>query len=208
VKRQVLFIQGAGLRVHDEWDSKLVESLTRELGPQYEVRYPRMPGEDDPDVAAWRRTLQEQFEGLRDGAIVVGHSVGGTILINAVAERPPALVFGAIFLIAAPFIGEGGWQSDDWQPSGGIGEKLSGGVPIYLYHGLADGTVPPSHAELYAKAIPQAHLCRLPDRDHQLNDDLHEIADVIKSLAADIAFTSAEPAGELERYTERGQRDA
>ena len=49
---------------------------------------------------------------------------------------------------------------------------------------LADDTAPPSHAELYAHAIPQAHLCRLPGRDHQLNNDLREIAAVIKALAA------------------------
>ncbi|MDP9176540.1 MAG: hypothetical protein M3O61_02565 [Gemmatimonadota bacterium] len=44
--------------------------------------------------------------------------------------------------------------------------------------------MPPSHAELYANAIPQAHLCRLAGRDHQLSDDLREIAAVIKALTA------------------------
>ena len=71
-----------------------------------------------------------------------------------------------------------------WQPQREIGEKVPGGVPIYVYHGLADDTAPPSHAELYAHAIPQAHLCRLPGRDHQLNNDLREIAAVIKALPA------------------------
>ena len=50
--RQVLFIQGGGAGVHDEWDDKLVDSLRRELGDGYEVRYPRMPAEDDPGDAA------------------------------------------------------------------------------------------------------------------------------------------------------------
>ena len=179
VKRQVLFLQGAGPRVHDEWDDKLVASLTRELGPHYEVRYPRMPGEDDPDVAAWKATLRKELLRLRDGAIVVGHSVGGTVLINALAEQPPAHALGAIVLIAPPFMGKGGWQSDDWQPSPDIGGKLPRGVPVYIFHGLADDSVPPAHADLYARAIPQAQLRRLPDRDHQLNDDLREVAEVI-----------------------------
>ena len=43
----VLFVQGAGEGVHDDWDRKLVESLRRELGPHYDVRYPRMPNEAD-----------------------------------------------------------------------------------------------------------------------------------------------------------------
>ena len=181
-KRQLLFVQGGGAGVHDAWDSKLVASLQRELGPSYDIRYPRMPGEDDPSFAAWRATLQTELASLHDGAIVVGHSIGGTIVINVLAQQPPTLKFGAIFLIAAPFVGKGGWPSDDWEPVKELGGKLPRGVPVYLYHGLADTTAPPSHGELYARAIPQARLFLLPGRDHQLNDDLHEITAVIKSL--------------------------
>ena len=39
--KQVLFIQGGGKAVHDEWDSKLVNSLARQLGSDYDIRYPR-----------------------------------------------------------------------------------------------------------------------------------------------------------------------
>jgi hypothetical protein len=43
--RQLLFVQGGGgENAHDVWDSKLVESLERELGPDYEVRYPAHAG--------------------------------------------------------------------------------------------------------------------------------------------------------------------
>lgn len=184
MKRQLLFVQGGGAGVHDEWDGRLVESLRRALGPDYEVRYPRMPGEADPGYAAWSATLRDELARLDDGAIVVGHSVGGTILIHALAEQPPDIALGAIFLIAAPFVGEGGWPGEDGQSQHEIGGKLPSGVPVYLYHGLADTEVPPSHAELYARAIPQARLCRLPGRDHQLNDDLREIAAAIEALAA------------------------
>ena len=187
MKRQVLFVQGGGEGTHDDWDDKLVESLRSGLGPNYEIRYPRMPNEDDPSYATWKATLEKEFAALNDGAILVGHSLGGTILINALAEHPPERKFGAIFLVAAPFVGEGGWQSDDWKPQHELGGKLPRGVPIYLYHGLADDTAPPSHAELFVHAIPQAHLCHLPGRDHQLNSDLGEIATVIKSLAFEVA---------------------
>jgi predicted alpha/beta hydrolase family esterase len=186
MRRQVLFVQGGGERVHDDWDDKLVESLRAALGPNYEIRYPRMPNEDDPSYTPWKATLEKEFGALSDGAILVGHSLGGTILIHTLAEDPPARQFGAIILIAAPFVGEGGWQSDDWKPQRELSAKLPRAVPIYLYHGLADDTAPPSHVELYARAIPQAHLYRLPGRDHQLNNDLTEIAAVIKSLPAEV----------------------
>lgn len=57
--RQILFVQGGGADVHDTWDNKLVDSLRRELGPGYEIRYPRMPNEGDPSFPAWRTALEE-----------------------------------------------------------------------------------------------------------------------------------------------------
>jgi pimeloyl-ACP methyl ester carboxylesterase len=47
---------------------------------------------------------------------------------------------------------------------------------------MDDRTAPPDHIDLYARAIPQAHLHRLPGRDHQLNDDVKEVAHVIAAL--------------------------
>ena len=46
---------------------------------------------------------------------------------------------------------------------------------MHVFHGLQDETAPPSHADLYALAIPQAQVHRLPGRDHQLNNDLSEV---------------------------------
>ena len=179
MKRQLLFVQGGGAGTHDEWDDKLVASLRRELGPAFEIRYPRMPNEDDPKYSAWKAALEKELAALGDGAILVGHSLGATILLNALAESTPPRQLGAIFLIAAPFVGEGGWPSEDLKPPPDLGARLPRGVPIHIYHGLEDETAPPSHAELYARAIPQAQVHLLPHRDHQLNNDLREIAAAI-----------------------------
>ena len=184
VKRQLLFIQGGGAGAHDEWDNKLVESLRRELGPDYEIRYPRMPNEGDPNYAAWKATLEREFAALDSGAILIGHSVGGAILVNTLAEQASRLEYDAILLIAAPYVGEGGWPAGDLNTPRDLGARLPKRVPVHLYHGQDDEIVPPSHVELYARAVPQARVHRLPDRDHQLNNDLREVAAAIKSLGA------------------------
>ena len=171
--------------MHDDWDAKLVASLTAELGPAYEVRYPRMPHESEPTYPAWSAALRDEIARLDDGAIVVAHSLGATMVINAIAEHPPARRIGAIVLIAAPFVGEGGWPSEGWTPLRALGAKLPRGVPIFLFHGLADEIVPPSHVELYAREIPQARVHRLPGCDHQLGNDLREVAAVIRSLGGE-----------------------
>ena len=106
--RDVLFVQGGGEGTFEAWDNKLVDSLRRELGPDCTITYPRMPNEDEPDYARWATTLRVEIAKLGDGAIVVGHSIGGTILIHALAADPPEVALSGIFLIAAPFIGKGG----------------------------------------------------------------------------------------------------
>lgn len=181
--RQVLFVQGGGAGTHDEWDNKLVDSLSRELGAGYDIIYPRMPDEGDPNYARWTAALAREFARLDEGAIAVGHSIGGTILINALATEPPEVALGGIFLIAAPFVGEGGWPSDEIKPLGAaLGARLPKGVPIHLYHGSEDDIAPIAHLDLYAKAIPQTIVHRLDGRNHQLNDDLRELAGDIRRL--------------------------
>jgi predicted alpha/beta hydrolase family esterase len=99
----------------DEWDDKLVESLRRELGGKYEVRYPRMPDESEPSYARWSTAIRREMTALDDGAVVAGHSVSAAILLNALAEQLPEKGLEAIVLIDAPFVGEGGWRSDEFR---------------------------------------------------------------------------------------------
>src|SRR4051812_12485548 len=174
--REVLFIQGAGEGTHDAWDDKLVGSLQRELGDGFDVRYPRMPHEDNPSVAAWVPAIRREVDALRDGAVAVGHSIGGTILIHVLAGHAPAARLAAIVLVAAPFVGPGGWPGDELELRDDLGDRLPRDVPVHLFHGLDDETAPPLHADLYARAIPRARIHLLPGRDHQLGNDLREVA--------------------------------
>jgi pimeloyl-ACP methyl ester carboxylesterase len=192
VAREVLFIQGGGAGAHDEWDDKLVASLTRDLGDGYEVRYPRMPEEDEPRYATWSSAIRRELAALPDGAVVVGHSVGGTILVNVLAEGPHERDLAAIVLIAAPFVGAGGWPSDEFQSPHDLGARLPHDTPVHVFQGLQDQTTPPSHARLYTEAIPQAQPHWLPGGDHQLDNDLSEAAHAIRTVA---------PAGATKRPT-------
>jgi predicted alpha/beta hydrolase family esterase len=174
--RQILFVQGGGEAAYDEWDNKLVASLGSALGDGYTIRYPRMPNEADPNYARWAAALRKEIAALEDGAIVVAHSIGATTLINALAEEAPSVTLGGVYLLAAPFVGEGGWAADEIGDMSDIGERLPARLPIHLYHGDTDETAPIDHLELYSKAIPDASARRLHGRDHQLNNDLSEVA--------------------------------
>jgi predicted alpha/beta hydrolase family esterase len=181
---QLLFVQGAGEGTHDQWDNKLVESLVGELGAGYGIHYPRMPNEDDPRYNAWKAALIDECKSFRDGAVLAGHSIGGAILLHVLAEQRFTFRPRALILIAAPFIGAGGWPSDDIEARTDLAERLPAQLPVFLYHGTEDQSVPFAHARLYAQAFPQAVLRAVPDRDHQLNNDLSAVAQDIRSLVA------------------------
>lgn len=180
--RQILFLQGGGAGTHDDCDSRLVASLERELGGGFEVRYPRMPAEDEPGPDTWGAAIRSEVAALADGAVVVGHSLGGTLLVHALVDRPPVQRLGAVVLIGAPFVGAGGWPARELALPVDLGAQLPLDTPVHVVHGLDDRTVPPPHATLYARAIAQAQLHLLPGRDHQLGDDLSEVAALIARL--------------------------
>ena len=126
--KQVLFVQGGGAGTHDAWDNKLVASLERALGPDYTIRYPRMPNEADPDPTAWKETIARELRTLSDGVFLVGHSVGAAILMDYLASGTEERRLAGVFLIATPFIGDGGWPSETLRPTRQVAVDLREGA--------------------------------------------------------------------------------
>jgi predicted alpha/beta hydrolase family esterase len=180
--KQVLFVQGGGRDVHDSWDNKLVASLKEALGPGYTIRYPRMPDEANPDPVAWKHIIARELKHLSDGVILVGHSVGAAILIDYLADGDVERRLAGVFLVATPFIGGAGWPSGELRPTKKLVHDLPHGAPLYLYQGGEDQTVPFSHIGMFEKALPHAAIRRLDGRNHQLNDNLSELAHDIRLL--------------------------
>ena len=149
--KEVLFVQGGGRAVHDSWDNKLVASLEKGLGPTYRIRYPRMPDEANPRPAAWKKAIDRELRKLSDGVFLVGHSVGAAILMDYLADRTLDRRLAGVFLIATPFIGDGGWPSDDLRPTKEAAAELSDGAPLHLYQG---GTMRPCPTLISACSRP------------------------------------------------------
>jgi predicted alpha/beta hydrolase family esterase len=164
-------------------DAKLAASLGKELGPKFHVRYPMMPNEASPDDQTWKKALARELAATGEGAIVVAHSVGAAVVIRFIAESEPTPMLAGVFLIAAPFLGDGGWPSEDGETSKSMAAKLKTDVPLYLYHGRDDEVVPFAHVDLYANALPRAVIGRLDGCNHQLNEDLSPVARDIEQLA-------------------------
>jgi uncharacterized protein len=181
VKKQVLFIQGAGEGAYEE-DAKLVDSLQNALGTEYNVLYPKMPEEEDSGYEAWKAQISKELAGLNDGIILVGHSVGSSMLLKYLSEENVEDSIAGIFLVAAPYWGTGGWQVDEFRLDEGRASKLLKALPIFFYHSRDDDIVPFTHLALHAEKFPQAIVREFDRRGHQFNNDLSEVAADIRSL--------------------------
>ena len=181
MSQQVLFIQGGGGEEDYEADSKLVASLQEALGDAYVVHYPHLPTTAEPDFGRLQQIGQALSE-LPGDSIVVGHSLGASMLLKYLSETSNQHQLAGLFLLATPF-----WQgNEEWKQglklSPDFAGKLPPNVPIFLYHCQDDKEVPIEHLGLYAQQLPQAHIRQLPSGGHQLNQNASLVVNDIKSV--------------------------
>jgi uncharacterized protein len=183
MQRDVLFIHGGGGGAY-EADKQLAASLRRELGADYSVLHPQMPDEEEPDYETWKAVIVRELAAMGPAPVLTGHSIGASVVIRVLAEGKTSGLAGA-FLVAAPFWHDHKvWHWPEVELPPDAAEKLRGGPPLFFYHGIDDETIPVEHMALYARVAPQATFRRLKGRNHQLNDDMSEVARDIAQLGA------------------------
>ncbi len=179
MKKLVLFIRGSGEGAY-EADALLAASLQTALGPAYEVRYPIMPIEEDAGYLDWKAQIAAELAGLDDQVILVGHSVGGAILLKFLSEEQGNRSSAGLFLIAAPYFGgDETWNYAELTLPQDWATKLSRIPRIFLYHSRDDEIVPFAHLALYAAKLPRATIREYAGRGHQFRNDLTDIANDI-----------------------------
>ena len=181
MKKQVLFVHGGGQGAYEE-DKKLAANLRAVLGSAYDVRYPKLPDEDSPEYEAWKDRIARELTALDGEVILVGHSLGASILLKYLSEEKVEKTVAGIFLIASPY-----WGTEDWEVSAyalqkDFASKLPKDLPTFFYHSRDDEWVPFVHLALYAEKLPQATIREFDGHGHQFNNDLSEVVRDIKRL--------------------------
>lgn len=183
--KQVLFIQGAGDGAYNA-DRKLADSLQQALGSAYNVRYPVMPDEDDAQYGQWKQRIETELAALSGPVVLVGHSVGASILAKCLTEIDVDQPVAGIFLLSTPFWGGDGWRYEGYQQlelPKDAAARLPQDASVFLYHSHDDEIVPFSHLALYARLLPKATEREIESGGHQLNNDLNLVARDIISVA-------------------------
>ena len=177
MRKYVLFIHGAGDGAYEE-DGLLVASLQNALGSDYEVRYPRMVNEDSPEYADWKAQIASELAALDGEVFLVGHSVGGSVLLKYLSDERVERSIAGLFVIAAPHWGEDEfWRWDEVQLPPDVAAKLANIRRIFLYHSRDDEIVPFAHLALHAANLPHATIREVDGRGHQFRNDLADVAE-------------------------------
>ncbi|TDH26935.1 hypothetical protein EXU57_09015 [Segetibacter sp. 3557_3] len=179
--KPVIFIQGGGDDGY-EADKALVNSLQASLGDDYRIYYPVIQSNEELSDFGWPLQINQTVLNTKGEPVIVGHSLGASMLLKYLSENALAKKIKGIFLIATPF-----WSgNEDWKTGLKLQEnfcdKLPHDVPFFFYHCKDDEVTPLSHLEYYKQKVTQATFRELENGGHQFNNDLTLVAQDIKSL--------------------------
>ncbi len=181
MKKDVLFVHGGGEGAYEE-DKKLAANLRDVLGAAYDVRYSKMPDEDSPEYEAWKNQIAKELTALDGEVLLVGHSLGGSILLKYLSEEKLERPVAGIFLIAPHYWGVEDRQVSEYELQENFASKLPKELPVFVYHSRDDEWVPFAHLALYKEKLPRATIREFDGHGHQFNYDLSEVARDIKKL--------------------------
>jgi uncharacterized protein len=181
MNKQVLFIQGGGEGGYQA-DVSLVASLQNELGKDYQIIYPELKSDEDAPDFGWVKQIGEEIDKLKDGVILVAHSLGASMLLRYLSENRISKKITGVFLLATPY-----WNGNEEWKEGlklqkDFAENLPKNIPIFFYHCRDDEEVPFDHLAFYRKKVSGVTFREIESGGHLLDKKLDRVAQNIKSL--------------------------
>ncbi len=179
--KQILFIQGGGNGGYEE-DSKLAASLQARLESNFKVHYPLLQTDEAKPDFGWLEQIRKEIENIKGEVVLVGHSLGASMLLKYLSENRIKKPIAGLFLISTPF-----WSgNEDWvkglKLQEGFSAKVPENIPVYFYHCKDDKVVSFQHFMHYKQKIPRANFCEIKSGGHQINNDLSIVAKDIRFL--------------------------
>jgi serine hydrolase len=183
----VLFIHSAGPQSGEQGSSPFVKHLRQSLGSGFRVTCPAMPAPTKPCYERWRLKLERLLSSEKSPPILVGHSLGGSVLLKYISEHEPKVPAAGLFVVAAPYWGRADWKVEEFVLRKSFARFLPNALKIYLYQSQDDEVVGIEHLSRYSKAIPQATVRILGGGGHTFKDGLPELTEDIQALANSLA---------------------
>lgn len=191
MKRQIVFIHGG--EVYENYDQYVSDlraftidpfaekkkwrtTLSEALGDEYEVFLPQMPNKMNAKYLEWEIWFEKYLPFLKDGVILIGHSLGASFLLRYLSQKNLSIKVGGLYLIAAPYFEkdqeEGGDFCFDEVHLPLIAQKVA---KIVLIHSKDDVVVPFTHFEKLMSGFPNAESIVFDDKGHFNQESFPEL---------------------------------
>ena len=182
MRKEILFVHSAGPQGHHEGSDYLVRYLIDALGTGYRILLPNMPDPENPHYVDWKATLKKELASMDDELILVGHSLGASVLLKYLSEEKLQQRIAGLFLIGAVYWGKKDWEVKGYVLKSNFSSKLPPIRRIFLYHSSDDEVVPISHVRYFANELPNATVREFENRGHLFGRGLPELVEDIKRL--------------------------
>ena len=179
----VLFIHGSGAQSGEQGSAPFVKHLRQSLGSGFRVTCPAMPAPTKPSYERWKNELERLLPIDKSPPILVGHSLGGSVLLKYISEHKPKVAAAGLFVVAAPYWGSADWKVEEFVLRESFARALPNALRIYLYQSRDDEVVGIEHLSRYSKAIPQATVRMVDGGGHTFQNGLLALTEDIQALA-------------------------
>ena len=185
MRKQVLLIHSAGSQQRGQGSAALLKHLRNDLGADYKVTCPPMPRPSKPSYEKWKLGLRTQLHAASESLILIGHSLGGSVLLKYLSEENFTIGAVGLFVVAAPYWGTEDWQVAEFELRKDFSKHLPLSLRMFLYQSRDDEVVPAAHLSLYARAIPKATVRMVDGQGHEFKNGLPELIEDIRRVSCD-----------------------
>ncbi|MFB4166929.1 alpha/beta hydrolase [Virgibacillus sp. JSM 102003] len=181
--KQILFIHSAGPQGEHEGSFDLIVYLQDNLNAEYNLIIPEMPNPENPEYTRWKERLSKEFASLEGEVILIGHSLGGSVLLKYLSEEDCHLKISSLHSVAAPYWGKNGfWESEEFALSENFAAKLPPISQVFFYHSRDDEVVSFDHFKEYTEEFLTAAPRAIENKGHLFHSGLPELVNDIKGL--------------------------
>ncbi len=154
--------------------------LQEVLGEEYEIILPRMPHADNAKYKEWKKEFENLIPRLRDGVILIGHSLGASFLAKYLSENDFPKKIKATLLVSGPYDTDGGRVLAQFNITSSLKKLEDQGGKLFLYHSKDDPIVVFTELRKFQEQLPSATVRVFEDRKHFNQEEFPElIQDVI-----------------------------
>lgn len=182
MKPEILFIHSAGPQGHFEGSDFLISYIRKSLANSYSIHSPIMPDNDNPHYETWKEKLESEFNSIGDDLILIGHSLGGSVLLKYLSESTTSKHVRGLFLVATPYWGKQGWDVNEFALQKDFAAHLKNISRIHLYQSKDDEVVEFSHIRYYSQQFPKATVHEVNHRGHLFSKGIPELIIDIQNL--------------------------